>query len=150
MLLPCFKSIWWSIYELLHDKTTCVPSEDSNQPGHLPSLDQSLHCALIGYQRTQGFFMRRAKTLIRLGRCQGWSESSLGAQVILFVLSCGGLYLYSETTVWLILTHINNAVCHSVCIAWMHWCVVKPHCSSFRRSTAVFMGVQSSRIFTVM
>ena len=34
--------------------------------------------------------MRTAKTLTRLGGCPGWSESSLGAQVILLVLSCGG------------------------------------------------------------
>ena len=33
-----------------------------------------------------------AKTLIRLGKCPGWSESSLGAQVILLVLSWGGSY----------------------------------------------------------
>ena len=52
--------------------------------------DQSLHCALNGYPRTQAFFMRTAKTLIRLGGCPGWSESSLGAHVILLVLSCGG------------------------------------------------------------
>ena len=32
--------------------------------------------------------MRIAKTLIRLGGWPGWSESSLGAQVILLVLSC--------------------------------------------------------------
>ena len=32
----------------------------------------------------------RRKTLIRLGGCLGWSESSLGAQVILLVLSRGG------------------------------------------------------------
>ena len=31
---------------------------------------------------------RKAKTLIRLGRCPGWSESSLGAQARLLVLSC--------------------------------------------------------------
>ena len=47
--------------------------------------DQSLLCA---------FFIRTAKTLIRLGGCQGWSESSLGAHAILFVLSCGGSYAY--------------------------------------------------------
>ena len=41
--------------------------------------DQSLRCALIVYLRTQGFFMRTAKTLIRLGGCPGWSESLLGA-----------------------------------------------------------------------
>ena len=52
--------------------------------------DQNLPCALNGKLRTQGFFMRTAKTRIRLGRCQGWSESLLGAQVSLLVLSCSG------------------------------------------------------------
>ena len=33
---------------------------------------------------------RTAKTLIRLGGCPGWSESSLGTKVILLVLSWGG------------------------------------------------------------
>ena len=32
------------------------------------------------------------KTLIRLGRCPGWSESSLVAHVILLVLSCSGSF----------------------------------------------------------
>ena len=31
-------------------------------------------------KRIQAFFMRTAQTLIRLGRCLGWSGSSLGAQ----------------------------------------------------------------------
>ena len=35
--------------------------------------------------QTQAFFMRTAKTLIRLGGCPGWSESSLGAPVIFLV-----------------------------------------------------------------
>ena len=34
--------------------------------------------------------MRTAKTLIRLGGCPGWSESSLGTHAILLVLSYGG------------------------------------------------------------
>ena len=34
--------------------------------------------------------MRTVKTLIRLGGCPGWSESSLGAYAILLVLSWGG------------------------------------------------------------
>ena len=51
--------------------------------------DQSLHCALNESLRTQGFFMRTAKALSRLGGRPGWPESSLGAQVILLVLSCG-------------------------------------------------------------
>ena len=36
--------------------------------------------------------MRAAKTLIRLGECPGWSESSLGAHAILLVLSWGGSF----------------------------------------------------------
>ena len=47
--------------------------------------------------RTQCFFMW---TVIRLGECPGWSESSLGAQIILLVLSWGVslfvLHLYSQ------------------------------------------------------
>ena len=34
--------------------------------------------------------MRTAKTQSRLGGCPSWSESSLGAHVILLVLSCAG------------------------------------------------------------
>ena len=41
--------------------------------------DQSLCWALNKRLRTQCFFMRTSKTLIRLGRWPGWSESSLGA-----------------------------------------------------------------------
>ena len=37
--------------------------------------------------------MRTVKTLIRLGGCPGWSESSLGAHASLLVLSRGGLYV---------------------------------------------------------
>ena len=56
----------------------CAPSEDSNQPGHLPSLIRVFavrmkKVCLVPIKRT-------AKTLIRLGGCPGWSESSLGAQ----------------------------------------------------------------------
>ena len=35
-----------------------------------------------------------AKTLIRLGGCPGWSESSLGAKVILLFLSWGGSFVH--------------------------------------------------------
>ena len=39
---------------------------------------------------------RIVKTLIRLSGCQGWSESSLGAHVILLVLLCGGSNVLSH------------------------------------------------------
>ena len=44
--------------------------------------DQSLRCALNGYLMNQAFFMRTAKTLIRLGGSPGCSESLLGAHAI--------------------------------------------------------------------
>ena len=37
--------------------------------------------------------MRTVKTLVRLGGCPGWSESSLGAYASLLVLSWGGSYV---------------------------------------------------------
>ena len=70
------KDRWAATWQ--NQQSDCAPSEDSDQPGHPPSLI-SLRCALNGYLRTQAFFMRTAKTLIRLGGCPGWSESSMGA-----------------------------------------------------------------------
>ena len=56
-----------------------------------------------------------AKTLIRLGGCPGWSESLLGAQAILLVLSWGGFIVdltYSKETLWI----INVIVVYDVAI----------------------------------
>ena len=51
--------------------------------------DQSSPCAQW-VAKDPAFFKRTAKTLIRLGRCLGWSESSLGAHAILLALSYAG------------------------------------------------------------
>ena len=66
-----------------------APSEDSDQPEHPPSLIRSIRCPHD--LRTLATHCT-AKTLIRLGGCPGWSESSRIAQMILLVLSCGGSY----------------------------------------------------------
>ena len=50
--------------------------------------------------------MQTAKTLIRLGGCPDGSGPSLGAQVILFVLSCGGSYDKQNLTLMIILYDI--------------------------------------------
>ena len=79
----CFKSRffqwmkWATTWQ--NQQNECAPSEVSDQPEHAPSLIR-VRYALNGYQRTQCFFMRAAKTLVRLGGCPGWSESSLDAQ----------------------------------------------------------------------
>ena len=85
---------------------SCAPSEDSDQPGPPPSLislrfRMKKHC-VISYQ------MSAQRRLIRLGGCPGWFESSLGAHVILLVLSCTGsigelftvCYLVCHKNIW--------------------------------------------------
>ena len=72
--------------------------------------DQSLHCALNRLLRAQCVFMQRVKTLIWLGGCPGWSESSLGTQVILlFCHVAAQMSLFwkraEETDQWLIHLH---------------------------------------------
>ena len=40
-------------------------------------------------------------------------------------------------------------VCHSVCIVWTHYSMVKPHSSNFRVITTNCLGVRKLRIITV-
>ena len=79
------KDRWVTTWQ--HQQNECAPSEDSDQPGHPPSLIRVFAVRSMG---SSAFFMQTAKTLIRLGGCPGWSESSLGTQFILLVLSWGG------------------------------------------------------------
>ena len=73
---------WGSLTEPQHDKTnkmTCTPSLIRDFTVHM----KKPWVLKLPIERT-------AKTLIRLGGCQGWSESSLGTHAILLVLSCCG------------------------------------------------------------
>ena len=67
-------------YELKRDKSNNMTWTQQRLRLFWPSAqsDQRLHCVLNGQLWAQGFFMRTAKTLIRLGGCPGWSESLLG------------------------------------------------------------------------
>ena len=73
---------------------TCVASEDSDQPGHLPSLIR-LCFAHYGQLRTQSFKVRgktdQTGRMPRLIWVDAQADLSLlGAQVILLILSCFG------------------------------------------------------------
>ena len=72
-------------YEPPHDKTNkmTAPSEDRS------AWTSFFHADSEDSDQTER--MPRL-ILIRLGRCPGWSESSLGAHAILLVLSWGGSY----------------------------------------------------------
>ena len=81
------------------NKIICVPSIDSDQPGHPLSLI-SVHCALKGKLKTKAFFTWTAKTLITLGGCSDWSEFLLGAHVISLVLLCSRSKSFLRSRLW--------------------------------------------------
>ena len=56
----------------------CAPSEDSDQPGHPPSLI-GVFTVRMRKAWVLSYPLSAQRRLIRLGRCPGWSESSLGA-----------------------------------------------------------------------
>ena len=71
-----------------HDKTnkmTCPPSKDSDQNGHPPSLIR-VFAVCMKKPWILSYPLSAQRRLIRLGRCPGWSESSLCAQS--FCLFC--------------------------------------------------------------
>ena len=88
-------------YEPQHGKTNkmiCVPSKDSDQPGHLPSLI-SLRCL---HEETLGPWLSlecTVKTLIRLGGCPCWSVFAGRLVIVLVLSSCAVAHvLYYHAT----------------------------------------------------
>ena len=82
-IFQIFKAVSWCLKHVSHDRTkptklVCVQQRLRSAMASTQS-DQRFRCVLNGQLRTQAFFMRTAKTLIRVGRCKGWSESSLCA-----------------------------------------------------------------------
>ena len=99
LLYLLIADIWATSWQ--NQQCGCAPSEDSVQRGHLPSLI-SLRCPHEASSGPKLPTECTAKTLIRLGRCPGWSESLLGSHAILLVLSRGGSFiLWSSKTYYL-------------------------------------------------
>ena len=68
-------------YEPPHDKNQqcgCAHSQDSNQPGHPPSLI-GVFAVCMKKAWVLSYPLSAQRILIRLGGCPGWSESLLGA-----------------------------------------------------------------------
>ena len=72
---------------------TCAPCEDSDQPGHPPSLIRAFAVCMTKAW-VLSYPLSAQRRLIKLGGCPGWSESSLRT-VVLF-LSWGGSYAWSS------------------------------------------------------
>ena len=73
-------SDWMSPFELRHDKTSkmSVPSKDSDQLGHLPSLIR-VFAVRMKKAWVLSTYWAHSEDSDQTG-CPGWSESSLGAQ----------------------------------------------------------------------
>ena len=86
-------------FVLEHGKTnkmTCAPSEDANQSGRPPSLIRVFAFA-IWVAKDPNFLQVDSKGTDQtgLGGCPGWSEPSLGTQVILLdLLYCSSFLSY--------------------------------------------------------
>ena len=70
-----------------NQQNDCAPSEDLDQPGHLPSLVFTMHS--MG-SKDPSFFHVDSEDSDQTGR----TESSLGAHTILLVLSWGGSFSF--------------------------------------------------------
>ena len=84
-----------------HNKTNkmkCAPSKDTNQPTQ-PRLLNSLLCL---HEEALGPWLsmeHTAKTLIRLGRCPGWSESLLGTHHFVCFVMLWLIYNFKQYSV---------------------------------------------------
>ena len=118
-------------YEPPHDKTNkmvCAPSKDSDQPGHLPSL---IRVFAVRMKKAWVLYypLTAQQRLIRLGRCPGWSESSLGAHAILLILSWGGSYCdFSYYLLVIPQNHSQLVSMETQGTAWDHCMTDQPGC----------------------
>ena len=67
-----------------NQKCDCAPSEDSDQPGHPPSLIR-VFAVCMKKPWVLSYPLSAQRRLIRLGGCPGCSESSLGAHSLCWV-----------------------------------------------------------------
>ena len=91
------------------NKMACAPSGYSDQPGHPPSLIR-VFAVRLKKAWILSYPLSAQWRLIRLGRCPGWPESSLGAHAILLVLSRCGSYGFE--------CFINSIVGYKKCITY--------------------------------
>ena len=111
----CLLSGKWAT-TVRNQKMTCVPSEDSDQPGHPPSLIRVFAVRMIEPWGLS-YPLSAQRRQIGLCGCTGWSESSLGAYVVLLILSCCGsniLYLWPPSK-------IPSWICQSFVLIKVIW-----------------------------
>ena len=85
-----------------------TPSEDSNQPGHPPSLIRVFAVRMKKAWVLSYPLSAQRRLLIRLGGCPDWSVSSLGAHAILLVLPWDGSNVQSLLLLPVVFIAIQN------------------------------------------
>ena len=89
--------------------------------------------------RTQAFFMRTAKTLIRLGECPGWSESSLGAHSFCWFCHVSAQIFWS-----IFFCFVFSCLCHLFRVAP----VKRKRTASRHKVTIVAARIQTHSLYT--
>ena len=84
---------------LQNQQSECAPSEDSDQPGHPPSLIW-VFAVRMKKAWVLSYPLSVQRRLIRLGRCPGWSESSLGAQSLCWFCHVAAQTWFTFTFCW--------------------------------------------------
>ena len=85
-------TIWAATWQ--NQQSGCAPSENSDQPGHPPSLIR-VFAVRMKKAWVLGYPLSAQRRLIRLGGCPGWSESSLGAHSL-----CWFCHVTAHIFVW--------------------------------------------------
>ena len=99
------------------NKMACEPSEDSDQPGHPPTLIR-VFAVRIKKAWVLSNPLSTEQRLIRLGRSPGGSESSLGTYAILLVLLCTGsnVAVFADPFLTGLVETLQNSY---NCVAWL-------------------------------
>ena len=133
-------SLCIKVIELPHDKTSkmvCVPSKDSDQPGHLPSLIRVFTVHSVGsWAPNVSSCGQQILWSDWVDGRPGWSESSLGAKIILLVLSWGGSFFFSQWQSELVTIpfkymqprSLSSCTLPSVERPWIQWTSVHGQC----------------------
>ena len=97
-----FEIKWAATWQ--NQQSDCAPSEDSDQPGHPPSLLR-VFAVRLKKPWVLSYPLSAQRRLIRLGVCPSWSESSLGAQSLCWFCHVAAQIIY----LFLCLCHLSRS-----------------------------------------
>ena len=102
-----FSSMYCNLSRNMRKRTFWhVPNEDSNQPAPTISLIRVFVVLMKKFTvHTWLFKMRPGKILIRLRKCAGWSESSLGEHALRYIFWRSGSFCFVKINLIFILLH---------------------------------------------